>query len=334
MVSTWTDDDIWFKAASRWARLSQGVCRLQGRRRAQGQPTVILVKTIRGYGLGALRRRNATHQMKKLKLGTPSSSCATLKLPISDATLEADPLSSPPTTTRGGRRDHPLCPRTPAEARWRPPSGAGWRTRRSRCRMNRHTAMPAKSSGKQQVATTMAWVRLLRDLMRDRSSASGSCRSFPDEAGPSDRATIKIITRNGQTYTSVDADHARLQGGDGPDRSHQQAGSMGAFAAAATSYATHPRPISRSISSIRCSGFQRTADSIWAASDQMSRGASSWARPPAGRRFHRRGLQHADGHSHLLAATNPAVVACPRLQLRIAHIMRSGLERMFGESGW
>ena len=148
--------------------------------------------------------------------------------------------------------------------------------------------------------------------------------------------TIKIYNPHGQKYTSVDAELmlAYKEATDGQilHLGINEAGSMAAFTAVGTSYATHGEPMLPIYIFYSMFGFQRTGDSIWAAADQMTRGFLIGA--TAGRTtLTGEGLQHADGHSPLLAATNPAVVAYdPAFAFEIAHIMEDGLRRMYGEN--
>ena len=199
--------------------------------------------------------------------------------------------------------------------------------------------MVKKGSGKQQIATTMAFVRLLKDLMRDKEFGKRVVPIIPDEARTfgmdSFFPTIKIYNPHGQNYTSVDAElmlaYKEAKDGQILHLGINEAGSMAAFTAAGTSYATHGEPMVPIYVFYSMFGFQRTGDSIWAAADQMARGFLIGA--TAGRTtLTGEGLQHADGHSPLLAATNPAVVAYdPAYAYEIAHIVQDGLRRMYGD---
>ena len=185
----------------------------------------------------------------------------------------------------------------------------------------------------------MAFVRLLKDLMRDKEFGQRVVPIIPDEARTfgmdSFFPTIKIYNPHGQKYTSVDAElmlaYKEAKDGQILHLGINEAGSMAAFTAAGTSYATHGEPMVPIYVFYSMFGFQRTADSIWAAADQMARGFLIGA--TAGRTtLTGEGLQHADGHSPLLAATNPAVVAYdPAFAFEIGHIMEDGLRRMYGD---
>jgi pyruvate dehydrogenase E1 component len=197
-----------------------------------------------------------------------------------------------------------------------------------------------KGSGKQDVATTMATVRVLKELLRDKEIGKRIVPIIPDEARTfgmdSWFPSLKIYNRNGQLYTAVDAElmlaYKESEAGHILHEGINEAGSVGSFTAAGTSYATHNEPMIPIYIFYSMFGFQRTGDGLWAAADQMARGFLLGA--TAGRTtLTGEGLQHADGHSLLLASTNPAVVAYdPAFAYEIAYIVESGLARMFGEN--
>jgi pyruvate dehydrogenase E1 component len=306
-----------------------------------GQPTVILAKTIKGYGLGShFAGRNATHQMKKLSLDDLKEFRDSQRIPITDAQLEADPYL-PPYYHPGEDDDALQYMRERRRALGGPlPS-------------RRVTAAPLvlpgdkvydvvrKGSGKQEVATTMAFVRLLRELVKDPEMGGRIVPIIPDEARTFGMDSMfpkeKIYNPNGQQYTSVDASlmlaYRESEDGQILHEGINEAGSVGSFAAAGTSYATHGQPMIPVYVFYSMFGFQRTGDSIWAAADQMARGFLVGA--TAGRTtLTGEGLQHNDGHSLLLAATNPAVVSYdPAFSYEVAHIVKDGLRRMYGEGG-
>src|SRR5919201_5296770 len=184
----------------------------------------------------------------------------------------------------------------------------------------------------------MAFVRLLKDLMKDKEIGRRWVPIIPDEARTfgmdSLFPTAKIYSPHGQNYTPVDRElflsYKESTTGQILHEGINEAGSVGSFTAAGTSYATHGEPMIPVYVFYSMFGFQRTGDSIWAAADQMARGFLIGA--TAGRTtLTGEGLQHADGHSPLLASTNPACVAYdPAYAYEIAHIVESGLARMFG----
>jgi pyruvate dehydrogenase E1 component len=262
-----------------------------------------------------------------------------LRIPISDAQLEADPYLPPYynpgedneviQNLRAVRRDlgGPLPLRRPTTTALKLPDQSRYEVAR-------------RGSGKQSVATTMAFVRLLRDLMRDKEFGPRVVPIIPDEARTfgmdSFFPTAKIYNPHGQRYTSVDRDlmlaYRESTSGQILHTGINEAGSAAAFTAAGTSYATHGEPMVPIYIFYSMFGFQRTGDAFWAAGDQMTRGFLIGA--TAGRTtLTGEGLQHADGHSPMLAATNPAVISYdPAYAYEIGQIMREGLRRMFGES--
>lgn len=197
-----------------------------------------------------------------------------------------------------------------------------------------------KGSGQQEVATTMALVRTFKELLRDKNIGNRIVPIIPDEARTfgmdSWFPSLKIYNRNGQLYTAVDAElmlaYKESHVGQILHEGINEAGSVGSFTAAGTSYATHNEPMIPIYIFYSMFGFQRTGDSFWAAADQMARGFVLGA--TAGRTtLTGEGLQHADGHSLLLAATNPAVVSYdPAFAYELAYIIENGLSRMFGEN--
>ncbi|MBN9195574.1 MAG: pyruvate dehydrogenase (acetyl-transferring), homodimeric type, partial [Microbacterium sp.] len=199
-------------------------------------------------------------------------------------------------------------------------------------------ALPKKGSGTQEIATTMAFVRLLKDLLRAKDFGHRIVPIIPDEARTFGLdayfPTAKIYNPNGQHYTSVDRElllaYKESPQGQIIHVGINEAGALAAFTATGTSYSTHGEPLIPVYIFYSMFGFQRTGDANWAAGDQMARGFVIGA--TAGRTtLTGEGLQHADGHSHLLASTNPATVSYdPAYGYEIAHIVRSGLDRMYG----
>jgi pyruvate dehydrogenase E1 component len=194
-------------------------------------------------------------------------------------------------------------------------------------------------SGNQLVATTMAFVRLLRDLLRDPNIGKRIVPIIPDEARTfgmdSFFPTLKIYSPHGQQYMSVDRElmlsYKESQAGQILHEGINEAGSVASWTAVATSYSTQDEPMIPIYIFYSMFGFQRTGDAFWLAGDQMARGFVLGA--TAGRTtLNGEGLQHEDGHSHLLASTNPAVVSYdPAFSFEVAHIVQDGLRRMYGE---
>jgi pyruvate dehydrogenase E1 component len=305
-----------------------------------GQPTVILAKTIKGYSLGAhFQGRNATHQMKKLALQDLKDFRDAIRIPISDSQLEQDPYL-PPYYHPG-----PQAPEIRYLLERRHALGGFVPERRTKAKTLRLPARDIyaplkKGSGHQEVATTMATVRTFKELLRDKEIGPRIVPIIPDEARTfgmdSWFPSLKIYNRNGQLYTAVDADlmlaYKESEVGQILHEGINEAGSVASFTAAGTSYATHNEPMIPIYIFYSMFGFQRTGDGMWAAADQMARGFLLGA--TAGRTtLTGEGLQHADGQSLLLAATNPAVLAYdPAFAYEIAYIIEEGLRRMYGES--
>ncbi len=184
----------------------------------------------------------------------------------------------------------------------------------------------------------MAFVRLLKDLLRSKGFGHRIVPIIPDEARTFGMdaffPTAKIYNPNGQHYTSVDRElllaYKESPQGQILHVGINEAGALAAFTGVGTSYATHGEPLIPVYIFYSMFGFQRTGDAQWAAGDQMARGFIIGA--TAGRTtLTGEGLQHADGHSHLLASTNPATLSYdPAYGYEIAHIVRAGLERMYG----
>jgi pyruvate dehydrogenase E1 component len=304
----------------------------------KGQPTVIIAKTIKGYGLGKhFEGRNATHQMKKMTLEDLKHFRDEMHIPISDGQLEENPYL-PPYYNPGAqdetiqylleRRRHLggfLPERRTTHVGLTLPDDSAY-------------TMPKKGSGTQEVATTMAFVRLLKDLLRSKDFGHRIVPIIPDEARTFGMdaffPTAKIYNPNGQHYTSVDRElllaYKESPQGQILHVGINEAGALAAFTGVGTSYSTHGEPLIPVYVFYSMFGFQRTGDAQWAAGDQMARGFVVGA--TAGRTtLTGEGLQHADGHSHLLASTNPATVSYdPAYGYEIAHIVRAGIERMYG----
>ncbi|OBI07262.1 pyruvate dehydrogenase (acetyl-transferring), homodimeric type [Mycolicibacter heraklionensis] len=337
LVENLSDQDIWhLKRGGHDYRKVHAAYRAAVEHK--GQPTVILAKTIKGYSLGSyFAGRNATHQMKKFRLQDLKDFRDEMRIPITDAELEENPYL-PPYYHPG--EDAPeiryLLDRRRALGGFVPQR----RTQAKALELPGSEAYAAvkKGSGTQEVATTMATVRVFKELLRDKKLGPRLVPIIPDEARTfgmdSWFPSLKIYNRNGQLYTSVDADlmlaYKESEAGQILHEGINEAGSTASFTAVGTSYATHDEPMLPIYIFYSMFGFQRTGDSLWAAADQMARGFVLGA--TAGRTtLTGEGLQHADGHSLLLASTNPAVVSYdPAFAYEVAHIIESGLQRMYG----
>jgi pyruvate dehydrogenase E1 component len=305
-----------------------------------GQPTVILAKTIKGWTIDALEGKNATHQMKKLTPADLKKYRDRLYLPISDRDLEQSYEA-----TGAAPFFHPGKDAPEIEYMMERRKALGGSLPKRVVR-----AAPLKlpgdemydelkqGSGKNAIATTMALVRLLKDWMKDPEIGKRIVPIAPDEyrtfGMDSMFPSAKVYNPGGQQYEAVDRklllSYKESTQGQMLHEGISEAGAMASATAAGSSYSTHGEHMIPFYIFYSMFGFQRTGDSIWAMADQLARGFLIGA--TAGRTtLTGEGLQHADGHSPLLATTNPAVVHYdPAFAYEVSHIMKSGLERMYG----
>ena len=308
----------------------------------RGQPTVILAKTVKGWTIDALEGKNATHQMKKLTPDDLKKFRDRLYLPISDRDLERSYEE-----TGAAPFFHPgeNSPEMEYMRHRRQELGGSLPKRVVRAKP---LTLPEdkvydelkKGSGKNSVATTMAVVRLLKDWMRDPGIGKRIVPIAPDEyrtfGMDSMFPSAKVYNPQGQRYESVDRKlllkYTESEQGQLLHEGISEAGAMASATAAGSAYSTHGEPMIPFYIFYSMFGFQRTGDSVWAMADQLARGFLIGA--TAGRTtLNGEGLQHEDGHSLLLAATNPAVVAYdPAYAYEVGHIVRDGLRRMYGEN--
>ncbi|RLP76910.1 pyruvate dehydrogenase (acetyl-transferring), homodimeric type [Mycetocola tolaasinivorans] len=337
LVENYSDDQIWgLKRGGHDYRKVYAAFKAASEHK--GQPTVILTKTVKGYGLGpTFEGRNATHQMKKLTLEDLKLFRDAMQIPITDAVLEENPYQPP--YFHPGENDEAieyLHERRRALGGYLPER----RSKYTQLNLPEDDAyrIAKKGSGKQEIATTMAFVRLLKDLLRAKDFGNRIVPIIPDEARTFGMdaffPSAKIYNPNGQHYTSVDRElllaYKESPQGQIVHVGINEAGALAAFTGLGTTYAVNGEPLIPFYVFYSMFGFQRTADAIWAAGDAMARGFIVGA--TAGRTtLTGEGLQHADGHSPLLASTNPAVVSYdPAYGYEIGHIVRDGLERMYG----
>ncbi|MEQ6902056.1 pyruvate dehydrogenase (acetyl-transferring), homodimeric type [Nocardioides sp. YIM 152588] len=307
-----------------------------------GQPTVILAKTVKGWTIDALEGKNATHQMKKLTKEDVRRFRDRLYLPISDRDLDTayEETGSAPFFHPG--MDAPEIEYMMERRRQLGGSVPSRKNRSAPLTLpgDKTYAELKKGAGHNKVATTMAVVRLLKDWMRDPEIGKRIVPIAPDEYRTFGMDAMfpsaKVYDPHGQTFESVDRNmllsYKMSPQGQMLHEGISEAGAMASATAAGSAYTTHGEQMIPFYIFYSMFGFQRTGDSIWAMTDQLARGFLVGA--TAGRTtLTGEGLQHADGHSPLLAATNPAVVHYdPAFAYEVGHIMRSGLERMYGTS--
>ncbi len=307
-----------------------------------GQPTVILAKTIKGWTIDALEGKNATHQMKKLTQEDLKRFRDRLYLPISNKDLETAYAETGTAPFFHPGEDAP-------EIQYMKERRAALGGSLPR-RVERATPLKLpgdavyselkQGGGKNKIATTMAVVRLLKDWMKDPEIGKRIVPIAPDEyrtfGMDSMFPTAKVYNPGGQQYEAVDRklllSYKESAQGQMLHEGISEAGAMASATAAGSAYSTHGEHMIPFYIFYSMFGFQRTGDSIWAMGDQLARGFLIGA--TAGRTtLTGEGLQHADGHSPLIAATNPAVVHYdPAFAYEISHIMQSGLDRMYGDA--
>ena len=337
MVASWSNDQVWGlkRGGHDYRKLFAAYTAAM---EPNGKPTVILAKTVKGWTLGStFEGRNSTHQMKKMSLEDIVTFRDRLGIPIPDSQLDKyTPAYYKPA-------DNSEEAKYMADRR----AALGGSIPRRRA-MSKPLPMPADSvyesarrgSGHQEIATTMAFVRMLKDLAKDPGLGSRIVPIIPDEARTfgmdSLFPTMKIYSPHGQKYTAVDRElmlsYKESTSGIILHEGINEAGSTASFTAVGTSYSTHDEPMIPIYIFYSMFGFQRTGDAFWAAADQLARGFVLGA--TAGRTtLNGEGLQHEDGHSHLLASTNPAVVCYdPAYAYEVGHIFKDGLRRMYGEN--
>ena len=301
----------------------------------RGEPTVILAKTIKGYGMGAAGEgMNITHQQKKMGLEELKAFRDRFKIPVPDDQIAEVPIYRPP--------DDSIEISYIKERRAALGGGIPQRRRRSASlEVPPLSAFEAqlKSTEKREISTTMAFVRILSTLVRDKNIGNRVVPIVPDESRTFGMEgmfrQLGIFSQVGQLYKPEDAGQLMFY------REHQQgqilqegineAGAMSSWMAAATSYSTHNLPMIPFYIFYSMFGFQRVGDLAWAAGDMRCRGFLLGG--TSGRTtLNGEGLQHADGHSHILASVIPNCVAYdPTFAYEVAVILQEGLRRMLKE---
>ena len=334
MVANMTDEDIW--------RLNRGghdpikiYAAYAAAMRAQGQPTVILAKTVKGYGMGiAGEGMNITHSQKKMGEANLKAFRDRFNIPISDDQIAAAPFYKPP----------PDSPEMKYLQERRETLGGPLPARRDTApalKVPELTAFAAllESSGEREMSTTMALVRLLTIIVRDKEVGRLVVPIVPDEARTFGMEgmfrQLGIYSSVGQLYEPVDADQVMYYreetNGQILQEGINEAGAMSSWIAAATAYANHGQAMIPFYIYYSMFGFQRIGDLAWAAGDMQARGFLIGG--TAGRTtLAGEGLQHQDGHSHVVASTIPNCVSYdPAYAYELAVIVQDGLRRMYAE---
>jgi len=298
-----------------------------------GSPTVILAKTIKGYGLGeAGEGRNVTHQQKKLNEDELKMFRRRFEIPIPEDHIEEAPFYRPPDDSEEMKylRER------------RQELGGFLPERRVRAKplqapSREELAEFSQGSNNREVSTTMAFVRLLTVLMKNPEMGKLIVPIIPDEARTFGMEPLfrqfGIYASKGQLYEPVDSDvflyYREAKNGQILEEGITEAGSMASFIAAGTAYASHGINMIPFFCFYSMFGFQRIGDLIWACAD--SRGKGFLMGGTAGRTtLHGEGLQHQDGHSHVLASTVPTMTAYdPAFAYETAVIVQDGIRRMY-----
>jgi len=332
MVANMTDSDIW--------RLNRGghdptkvYAAYHAAMHHKGQPTVILAKTVKGYGMGESGEgKNIAHQVKKMDLEALKHFRDRFNVPISDEELEQTPFYHP-------GEDSP-------EVRYlkekRAALGGYLPARRRKSEslpvptLKDFAAITGGSNGR-SISTTMAFVRALNVMLKNKHIGERIVPIVPDEARTFGMEglfrQIGIYSNVGQLYEPVDSDQVMYYREDKKgqilEEGINEAGAMSSWIAAATSYSSNNLPMIPFYIFYSMFGFQRVGDLAWAAGDMQARGFLIGA--TSGRTtLNGEGLQHQDGHSHILANTIPNCVSYdPTFAYELAVILQDGLRRMY-----
>ncbi len=300
----------------------------------KGAPTVILAKTIKGYGMGGSGEgKNVAHQQKKLNEEELRAFRDRFDIPVPDEQLAAAPFYRPadgsPEIEYLRARRAALGGSVPARKTWTVPSPPPPKA----------TFAEFLAGGNRPVSTTMGFVQILRQLLKDPQIGPRIVPIVPDEARTFGMESLfrqhGIYASKGQLYEPVDSKtllfYKEVKDGQILEEGITEAGSMASFTAAGTAYASHGLDMIPFFIFYSMFGFQRIGDQIWAFGDQRGRGFLLGA--TAGRTtLNGEGLQHEDGHSHLLATTVPNLLAYdPAYAFELAVIIEDGLRRMYEE---
>ena len=334
MVANMSDEEIW--------RLNRGGhdarkvnTAYKAAMEHKGQPTVILAKTVKGFGLGtAGEGQNVAHQSKKMDDEALKAFRDRFNIPVSDDQIASIPFCRP-------ADDSPeieYLQERRAELGGYLPSR---RTDQPKLEIPSLSIFKAQleASGDRELSSTMALVRMLNALLKDKQLGKYIVPIVPDEARTFGMEgmfrQLGIYSSQGQLYTPQDADQLMFykESKDGQilQEGITEAGSMSSWIAAATAFANHGVPTIPFFLFYSMFGFQRIGDLAWAAGDAGARGFLLGG--TAGRTtLNGEGLQHQDGHSHLLSSTIPNCISYdPTFAYELAVIVHDGLRRMFGE---
>ena len=333
MVADWTDDQIW--ALTRGGHDPIKVyAAYKAASDHKGQPTVILAKTVKGYGMGeAGEGQMIAHQQKKIGEHALKAFRDRFHIPVSDEDINKIPFLKLPEGSpelkylqeRRAALGGPLPARRRHSAPLEIPPLSTF-----------DSLLQATAEGR-EISTTMAFVRMLTTLLRDKAIGQRIVPIVPDESRTFGMEglfrQIGIFSQVGQLYRPQDADQLMYYREDSKGQILQEGinepGAMASFIAAGTSYSTSNTPMIPFYIYYSMFGFQRIGDLAWAAGDMRARGFMIGG--TSGRTtLNGEGLQHEDGHSHILASTIPNCIGYdPTYAYELAVIVRSGLQRMY-----
>lgn len=331
LVEDWTDEQIW--SLRRGGHDPQKVYTAFKRAtETKGQPTCLLVKTIKGYGMGtAGEGQNTSHQQKKMVEDQLRAFRDRFKIPVSDEDLPKAPFVS----LNNAQKAYLTERRTELGGEF---PKRHWRDVPSLeiPGLDKFKAQ-LESTGDREISTTMAFVRILTTLLRDKKIGKQVVPIVPDESRTFGMEGLfrsaGIYNPLGQNYTPQDADqmmyYKESKDGQVLQEGINEAGAMADWIAAATAYSNHGVPMIPFYIYYSMFGFQRVGDLAWAAGDSRARGFMLGG--TAGRTtLNGEGLQHQDGHSHVLANTIPNCVSYdPTFSYEVAVIVQHGLKRMY-----
>ncbi|WP_299354430.1 pyruvate dehydrogenase (acetyl-transferring), homodimeric type [uncultured Shimia sp.] len=330
LVEDWTDEQIW--SLRRGGHDPQKVYTAFKRASdTKGTPTCLLVKTVKGYGMGtAGEGMNITHQQKKMAEDQLRAFRDRFQIPVSDEDLPKAPFVKLNNAQKSYLADR------------RKALGGEFPKRFSDAPSLDIPALEKfeaqlKGTGEREISTTMAFVRILTTLLRDKNVGKNVVPIVPDESRTFGMEglfrSVGIYNPMGQNYTPEDADQMMFYkekvDGQVLQEGINEAGAMADWIAAATSYSNHGVPMIPFFIYYSMFGFQRIGDLAWAAGDSRARGFMLGG--TAGRTtLNGEGLQHEDGHSHIIAGTIPNCITYdPTFQYEVAVIVQHGLKRMY-----
>ncbi|WP_300042879.1 pyruvate dehydrogenase (acetyl-transferring), homodimeric type [uncultured Paracoccus sp.] len=330
LVENWSDDQIW--SLSRGGHDPEKVyTAFRKATETRDQPTCLLIKTVKGYGMGSAGEgQNTTHQQKKLAEEQLRAFRDRFKIPVSDEDLPKAPFVALNNAQKAYLADR------------RKALGGAFPQRVS---TSPKLAIPPleafkaqlQNTGEREISTTMAFVRILTTLLRDKELGKHVVPIVPDESRTFGMEglfrSIGIYNPAGQHYTPEDREQMSYyrEAADGQvlQEGINEAGAMADWIAAATSYSNHGVPMIPFFIYYSMFGFQRVGDLAWAAGDSRARGFMLGG--TAGRTtLNGEGLQHEDGHSHIMAGTIPNCISYdPTFQHEVAVIVQHGMTRMY-----